>query len=524
MYNDFGGIHQTMGDVDVLFVDGVYHLFHLVLPNHDFIAHSISHDGIYWERVHNAVFIGHPGNWDDSMLWTVHVSRDPHDSAQWRMFYTGLARRDRQLKQRIGLATSRDLLTWTKSPTRWRIPALQTIDPASFTDSASIAQAYDPNSPFPIEATPEHYESSLDDGRKWVSWRDPFHFQYANKSWLLCSARVHHGPLIRRGCVGLLEEVEPYRFADRPPIFHPGLYDDIEVPNLIELDNHLYLIGSIREDAKIRYWHSQSLHGPWESHYDNVLLPRGNYAARISRDAQGWLIWNFFSRTANRKTNNVMPPPKRLVRQPDGLLHSRSFEAFDRRVVENCEISGLKPIESGQTAGQSPTSISPRWRTNSLLLVNEAGHQIFVFPQNLSCFRLRAKLRLIGMGKCGMVARLDRDSRDGYYLSLDLSKGIAQLRAWGTNCQATGDEMMNFRTVQSAYWNNRPGIADLELLAFGSYLECSIDGRVVLSLVDEVYREGAAGFYLESARAHLHDISLERLAPPEQHDDELTVG
>lgn len=78
-----------MGDVDVVWHDGVYHLFHLILPNHVFIAHAVSCDGINWERTDNALFIGNPGTWDDLMLWTMHVSADPHHAETWRMFYTG---------------------------------------------------------------------------------------------------------------------------------------------------------------------------------------------------------------------------------------------------------------------------------------------------------------------------------------------------------------------------------------------------------------------------------------------------
>lgn len=527
MYEDFVGSHKTMGDVDVVYVDGIYHLFHLVLPNHDFIAHSISADGIYWRRVNNAVFIGHPGNWDDSMLWTVHVSPDPHEHGQWRMFYTGLSRRDRQLKQRIGLATSRNLMTWTKWPTRWEVPDWQKPRGAfeEILDSRNISQAYDPSSGFPIEPVPPHYESSIDEGRQWVSWRDPFFVQHDNRSWLLCSARIDEGPVIRRGCVGLLEETSPYCFEARTPLFHPGLYDDIEVPNLIDIDGHLYLIGSIREDAKIRYWHAASFDGPWQSHYDNVLLPRGNYAARISRDDKGWLIWNFYSRTANRKTSNLMPPPKRLQRQADGLLHGVSFEGFDTRVIEACETGGLQPLQSCQAAAHPRADRSLEWRSENVLLVNEAGFQSFVFPQELDSFRLRSRLKLIGLGKCGLVVRLDRHTRDGYYLSLDMLKGVAQLRAWGTDCQATGDDVMDFRTIQAAYWFLKTaGEAHLELLTFGSYIELSIDGRVILSLVDEVYHEGAVGFYLENARLLVHDLTLERISPPQQHDEQLTVG
>ena len=110
---------KTLGDVDVIYHDGLYHLFHLVLPNHDFIAHAVSENAVNWRRVANAIFIGHPGSWDDLMLWTMHISPDPHQAGRWRMFYTGLSRRDHGLKQRLGMAVSEDLFHWTKAAVHW---------------------------------------------------------------------------------------------------------------------------------------------------------------------------------------------------------------------------------------------------------------------------------------------------------------------------------------------------------------------------------------------------------------------
>jgi hypothetical protein len=62
--------------------------------------------------------------------------------------------------------------------------------------------------------------------------------------------------------------------------------------NLIRLNDEYYLIGSIREDAKIRYWHTDQIGKPWRSYHDNVLMAKGNYAGRVCRDDRGWLLWN----------------------------------------------------------------------------------------------------------------------------------------------------------------------------------------------------------------------------------------
>lgn len=73
MYSGRGFREWEIGDVEVIKEGDTYHLFHLVLPNHDYIAHATSKDCINWVRVKNALFVGDPGEWDDDMLWTMSV-------------------------------------------------------------------------------------------------------------------------------------------------------------------------------------------------------------------------------------------------------------------------------------------------------------------------------------------------------------------------------------------------------------------------------------------------------------------
>ena len=338
MFSETDGSRKTIGDVDVLFHDGLYHLFHLVLPNHDFIAHAVSTDALNWRRVSNALFIGDPGSWDDLMLWTMHVSPDPHQTGRWRMFYTGLSRRDQGKYQRLGLATSDDLFHWRKAPVHW-VDHRGEHDPQAVKDAVRLSSSqqadsrhapHDSDSCFPLEPDSRYYEASLKEGRHWVSFRDPFYHHDGREGWLLASGRVNTGPIVRRGCVALMKEVQPNHFVAQPPLHHPHLYDDIEVPNIVCFGDDHYLIGSIREDAKIRYWHTDQIGNRWQSYHDNVLLAQGNYAGRICRDDRGWLLWNFFSMDLNDRTaENLMPPPKRLVRTESGLLRAVTFEGID---------------------------------------------------------------------------------------------------------------------------------------------------------------------------------------------------
>jgi beta-fructofuranosidase len=444
------------------------------------------------------------------------------------MFYTGLSRREQGRLQRIGLAFSDDLYHWIKAPVNWQ-------DRRGPDDPESIKQARrlslparassrhaeeDASSCFPLQPDARHYESSLDEGRQWVSFRDPFFYCDEGQGWLIASGRVKTGPVVRRGCVSVLKETSPDHFESMPALHHPGLYDDIEVPNLIRLDDEYYLIGSIREDAKIRYWHTDAIGRPWRSYHDNVLMPKGNYAGRVCQDERGWLFWNFFSmRGSDRTQENLMPPPKRLVRTSDGLLRTTTFEVFDQMLGRQVDTRCVHSLK--QDLGYQHCSVA----ADQLDLQSEAGFQAFVFDEEIADFRFQASLHLRGKGKCGIVFRVDPESHDGYYLSLDMHKGVAQLRGWKTGPVGSGEDMMQFRELQSNFWHSpTPGHARVQLLAFGSYLEFSIDGFVVLSLADQTFTRGLLGVYLETAHLELTELNLRHLTCRRQSDDHLVRG
>lgn len=519
MYSESLTFRKTIGDVDVLWNDGLYHLFHLVLPNHDFIAHAVSRDGFDWKRVNNALFIGHPGSWDDHMLWTMHVSPDPFRPGSWRMFYTGLARRDHGEVQRIGMARSDDLYVWRKVADCWHEEQMLKHD-----GSEGVSSPYDENSPFPLAAQPPHYEHSLREGRSWISWRDPFYFRDNGRGYLLTAGRVAGGPIIRRGCVGLYEETGPEQFKLLPPLHQPGQYDDIEVPNVFKLGKYYYLVGSIREDAKIRYWYSEGLNGPWKNFYDNVLLAQGNYAARISHDDRGPLLWNFFSIDPHSRSHeNIMPPPKRLIAAEDGQLRIQSYEGFDKRTKSVClphSLLPLVPLVENKYA---------KWHSDcpaeSITIESEGAFEGFLFNQQVNCFRFTASLTLEGTGKCGIIFRVDTESSDGYYLSLDLLKGVAQLRAWGQRPGGRNEHAFQFKSLQSAYWRTDCDTrCEISLLGLRNYIEFSLNGSVMLTLADATYSSGGIGCYVETARLRIDSPMLEHLLTPSDPTETLATG
>ena len=318
-----------------------------------------------------------------------------------------------------------------------------------------------------------------------------------------------------------MEETRPNHFEPRPPLHHPGLYDDVEVPNLFKIKGEYYLVGSMREDAKIRYWHTDEIGKPWRSYADNVLLATGNYAGRVSEDEHGILLWSFYTPgSADRLSNNLMLPPKRLVRTEKGHLQVQSFEGIDSRVDSVATLDNLNGLKSDRS-----TSVSQRTDDHSWDLQCDCGFQIFAFEESFSCFRLRANLEMLNEGKCGIAFRLDQESHDGYYLSLDLFKGVAQMRAWGSGPDGSGEDMMQFRSLQAGYWEREiRGLAEITLLAHGSYLELSVGPRVILSLADQTFTKGLVGFCVESAKLRIGNLTVEHFDPPTQSDEHLANG
>ncbi len=92
---------------------------------------------------------------------------------------------------------------------------------------------------------------------------------------------------------------------------------------LVALNGRWYLIGSIREDVKIHYWHADQPEGPYGNYSDNVLLPAGNYAGRVCDEGERQTLWNFFYVPSRIKgTGNMLPPPKELVADEQGHLRA----------------------------------------------------------------------------------------------------------------------------------------------------------------------------------------------------------
>lgn len=200
-----------------------YHIFYLQADKslqHEFlrhfnvsIGHAVSQDLVNWEILPDALAPSSEAKrWDNYTTWTGSVIK--HNGI-WYMFYTGSTREERAWIQRIGLATSQDLIHWDKHGT----------EPL-------------------MEADPEWYERL--DLNIWhdEAWRDPYVFQHpeTGKFHAFITGRVNHGEPDGRGVIAHATSDNLLNWTAQPPVTQPGEFGQMEVPQLVKIGDLYYLL------------------------------------------------------------------------------------------------------------------------------------------------------------------------------------------------------------------------------------------------------------------------------------------
>jgi beta-fructofuranosidase len=260
-----------------------YHLFFLQAPRalgdqmqrhfSASIGHAVSTDLQSWAALPDALVAGPPGAWDDAATWTGSVFE--HDGT-WHLFYTGVRRADGGAEQRVGVATSRDLVTWSK----------------------------DPANPL-FEHDERWYEFVAYD-----AWRDPWVLRDPGGDGFhaLITARANHGPEDARGVIGHAWSADLATWEVRPPLSEPGEFGHLEVPQAVIVDGTPVLVFSVSPDRFSRSRRSrvpgeeagtfvavgESLLGPWDIAGARLIPVPDLYAARLVQDRAGdWQVIGF---------------------------------------------------------------------------------------------------------------------------------------------------------------------------------------------------------------------------------------
>ncbi len=308
-----------MWDFWLIFEPPNYHLFHLRAPrslpdpelrhNAATIGHAVSTDLRHWTDKGEVIKPGRSGEWDDLSVWTGSVIKS---GALYHMLYTGRCHADQGTVQRIGLARSEDLYHWEKHA---RNPVM--------------------------EADPRRYEKFGSCGYYWESWRDPYLFYEpkANCHYAFITARTNRGELDQRGCIAAAKSGDFIGWEILPPIFSPGTFTEMEVPQIFEHGGRSYLLFSTNPFWYAASYLERSDVVPWEGdHYavaDSFLgeycttgdgvLSRANehaYASKIVTDPP-WapVILSWLSKLpGSDEFAGVLSQPRPVRFSADGTL------------------------------------------------------------------------------------------------------------------------------------------------------------------------------------------------------------
>jgi len=193
------------------------------------------------------------------------------------MFYTGSTHADDGLVQRIGWATSPDLLTWTKATS----PALE-----------ADGHVYEK-----LDLTSWHDEA----------WRDPFVFRADDGRWhMYVTARAGNGAARERGVIGHCTSQDLDHWVVQPPLTRPGSgFGQLEVPQVELVDGVPTLIFSCgrehlgderRErdgDGGVYSVTGPSLLGPFDITAARCFPDDSIYAGRLVRHDDRWHLLGF---------------------------------------------------------------------------------------------------------------------------------------------------------------------------------------------------------------------------------------
>jgi beta-fructofuranosidase len=204
-----------------------YHLFYLQAPRtlareelrhwHVSIGHAVSQDLRRWTILPDALHpqTDQPDAFDSYTTWTGSIIRH---AGVWHLFYTGGSLAEHGLVQRIGLATSTDLVHWQRHP----------ANPL-------------------IAADPQWYE--LLDLTAWhdQAWRDPWVFQHPHTGdfHAFITARAKDGPADARGVIAHARSADLVHWEVLPPVTAPGEFGHMEVPQVVPIGGRYYLLFSV---------------------------------------------------------------------------------------------------------------------------------------------------------------------------------------------------------------------------------------------------------------------------------------
>lgn len=275
------------------------------------VGHSVSQDLCTWIHLPDALAPtqGNDEAPDSYTTWTGCVI--PYNGL-WIMYYTGTMRAEKGLVQRVCMATSSDLIEWTKS----EINPLVELD-LRWYDGLKLAYWHD------------------------ASWRDPWVFKDPAQELyhMLVTCRTNRGAPDGRGAIGHATSRNLINWQVQEPFLAPGWFGEMEVPQIEYIGGRYYLFCSVstrfhsalrltmpecEAQTGLSYFVSDSMLGPWQSLGNGFVgghAGAGLYASRVVQGPdQNWYLMGFLNNGAKGRFIGTISDPILLRQAGDGSL------------------------------------------------------------------------------------------------------------------------------------------------------------------------------------------------------------
>ena len=277
-------------------------------------GHAVSDDLINWQHLGTCLTPSHSPAWDDYTTWTGSVVQD--DEGLWHLFYTGSARSEDGLYQRIGHATSTDMHNWQ------RVGDGQCLDL-----TGTAADAYEAD-----HAKGFWHDRAMRD--PWVM-KDP-----EGDGWLMYFTARANGVAEPNegGAIGFATSPDLVNWALHPPVFVGG-YGQLEVPQVFEHAGRWYCLFCTdashfsKKQAELipggpvtgtHYLIGEGPRGPWRvapGRFLDGALPCRRYASRIVETDKGLVILGFADSSEDGHFIGQVMDPETVSVDAMGRLH-----------------------------------------------------------------------------------------------------------------------------------------------------------------------------------------------------------
>lgn len=268
------------------------------------IGHAVSTDLRHWTLLPSVL---HPSrdNPDAPDSLALGAGCVMHEHRLWYMFYTGTSQVERGLVERVCLATSEDLITWTKSGAN---PVLE------------------------VDET--WYEGLHPSQWPHSCWRSPWVTKDArsNRFHMLLASRSNRGAPDGRGAIGQAWSDNLIDWNPLPAFLEPGQFGELAAPQIAAIDNRYYLFccALVRPSAPlprsqplagIEYFVSSQLSGPYQNLEESLLKYPGMIGGRVVQGADDhWYLLPVVTEVTESGELSYIGDPVALQLQEQGKL------------------------------------------------------------------------------------------------------------------------------------------------------------------------------------------------------------